>query len=336
MSATIFRSTAAAPVARRDDGAGRAGHERRQRDHPRPDAERDPADPGARRPPDRRRRQAHAADADARRRGAARLSPARATTSSPPRSSSSTPPPCCTTTWSTASGLRRGKGTANIIWGNPASVLVGDFLFARAFELMVEDGSLKVLKILSHAQRGDRRGRGRPADRAAQDRDQRGALPATSSAPRPPRCSPPPPHLARSSPSAARPRSGARRLTAAISASPSSWSTTRSTMRGSRRDGQGRRRRLPRRQDDPAGDPRLRPRHERSAPSGRRRSPASASDDDLAHAIRLLDATDALADTVERARQYGRRAIDALAMFPSSKAKAALTEAAEFAVARAY
>ena len=49
------------------------------------------------------------------------------------------------------SGMRRGKRTANIIWGNPASVLVGDFLFSRAFELMVEDGSLKVLKILSHA-----------------------------------------------------------------------------------------------------------------------------------------------------------------------------------------
>ena len=49
------------------------------------------------------------------------------------------------------SGLRRGRRTANIIWGNPASVLVGDFLFARAFELMVEDGSLKVLRILSRA-----------------------------------------------------------------------------------------------------------------------------------------------------------------------------------------
>jgi len=49
------------------------------------------------------------------------------------------------------SGMRRGKRTANLIWGNSASVLVGDFLFSRAFELMVEDGSLKVLKILSHA-----------------------------------------------------------------------------------------------------------------------------------------------------------------------------------------
>lgn len=49
------------------------------------------------------------------------------------------------------SDLRRGKAAANIIYGNPATVLVGDFLFSRAFELMTEDGSLKVLKILSGA-----------------------------------------------------------------------------------------------------------------------------------------------------------------------------------------
>ncbi len=50
-----------------------------------------------------------------------------------------------------ASGLRRGRDTANAVWGNKPAVLVGDFLFARAFELMVEDGSLKVLEILSRA-----------------------------------------------------------------------------------------------------------------------------------------------------------------------------------------
>jgi octaprenyl-diphosphate synthase len=60
------------------------------------------------------------------------------------------------------------------------------------------------------------------------------------------------------------------------------------------------------------------------------------SDADLAQAIGLLEKTGALADTIERARQYARRAIDALGMFPASKAKAVLTEAAEFAVARAY
>ena len=47
--------------------------------------------------------------------------------------------------------LRRGLSSANAVFGNKASVLVGDFLFARAFQLMVEDGSLKVLGILSQA-----------------------------------------------------------------------------------------------------------------------------------------------------------------------------------------
>ena len=50
-----------------------------------------------------------------------------------------------------ASELRRGKSTANSVWGNQPSVLVGDFLFSRAFQLMVSDGSLHVLKLLSNA-----------------------------------------------------------------------------------------------------------------------------------------------------------------------------------------
>ena len=60
------------------------------------------------------------------------------------------------------------------------------------------------------------------------------------------------------------------------------------------------------------------------------------ADEDLALAIALIGSTGALADTLERARIYARRAIDALAAFPAGKAKAALVEAAEFAVARAY
>ena len=50
-----------------------------------------------------------------------------------------------------ASDLRRGRDTANAVWGNKPAVLVGDFLFARSFELIVEDGSLRVLEILSRA-----------------------------------------------------------------------------------------------------------------------------------------------------------------------------------------
>ena len=47
--------------------------------------------------------------------------------------------------------LRRGLASANAVFGNKASVLVGDFLFTRAFQLMVEDGSLRVLEILCRA-----------------------------------------------------------------------------------------------------------------------------------------------------------------------------------------
>jgi len=49
------------------------------------------------------------------------------------------------------SDLRRGLATANALWGNKSSVLVGDFLFSRAFQIMVADGSLRVLEILSGA-----------------------------------------------------------------------------------------------------------------------------------------------------------------------------------------
>jgi octaprenyl-diphosphate synthase len=52
-----------------------------------------------------------------------------------------------------SSQLRRGKVAAHLIWGAPSSVLVGDFLFARAFELMVETAILPALEILARASR---------------------------------------------------------------------------------------------------------------------------------------------------------------------------------------
>ena len=61
------------------------------------------------------------------------------------------------------SALRRGQASANALFGNKPSVLVGDFLFARAFQLMVTDGRLKVLAILSERRRHHRRGRGAAA-----------------------------------------------------------------------------------------------------------------------------------------------------------------------------
>lgn len=49
------------------------------------------------------------------------------------------------------SAQRRGRPTANLLWDNPSSVLVGDYLFSRSFQLMVETGSLRVLDILANA-----------------------------------------------------------------------------------------------------------------------------------------------------------------------------------------
>ncbi|HLA33649.1 MAG TPA: polyprenyl synthetase family protein [Rhodocyclaceae bacterium] len=49
------------------------------------------------------------------------------------------------------SSLRRGRGTANAVFGNAASVLVGDFLYSRAFQMMVSVGSMRVMQVLADA-----------------------------------------------------------------------------------------------------------------------------------------------------------------------------------------
>ncbi len=49
-----------------------------------------------------------------------------------------------------ASQLRRGNMTANALWGNEASVLVGDFLYSRAFEMMVDANDMRIMEIMSH------------------------------------------------------------------------------------------------------------------------------------------------------------------------------------------
>ncbi len=49
------------------------------------------------------------------------------------------------------SSLRRGRATANVSFGNPASVLVGDFLYSRAFQMMVECGSMRIMDVLAEA-----------------------------------------------------------------------------------------------------------------------------------------------------------------------------------------
>ncbi len=49
------------------------------------------------------------------------------------------------------SDLRRGRDTANEVWGNEASVLVGDYLYSRAFEMMVALGDMRIMEVMANA-----------------------------------------------------------------------------------------------------------------------------------------------------------------------------------------
>ena len=235
------------------------------------------------------------------------------------------------------SGLRRGKRTANMIWGNPASVLVGDFLFSRAFELMVEDGSLKVLKILSHASAVIAEGE---VDQLTAQRQidtsedhylhiinaKTAALFAAAC-----RISPVVAEAGEEAEQAL--ESYGRNLGIAFQLVDDAidYSSDEATMGKGRgddfRDGKVT---LPVILANARGSDEDRS-FWKAAMQGDR-----IDDDDLAHATRLIQSTGALADTMERARLYARRAIDALAPFPAGRARSALAEAVEFTVARAY
>jgi octaprenyl-diphosphate synthase len=235
------------------------------------------------------------------------------------------------------SGMRRGRRTANLIWGNPASVLVGDFLFSRAFELMVEDGSLKVLRILSHASAVIAEGEVEQLTAQRQiETDEEHYLEiisAKTAALFAAACRVAPVVAEASEDAELALESYGRNLGIAFQLTDDviDYASDAATMgKGVGDDFRDGKMTLPvilayARGGD--GDRAF----WRAAIGGEQ-----TGDEDLAHATELLRASDALTVTIERARQYGRRAIDAIAQFPASKAKAALVEAAEFAVARAY
>ena len=235
------------------------------------------------------------------------------------------------------SGLRRGKQTANLIWGNPASVLVGDFLFSRAFELMVEDGSLRVLKILSHASAVIAEGEVEQLTtqrRIETDEEQYlTVIQAKTAALFAAACRIAPVVAEANEESEFALERYGRNLGIAFQLVDDvlDYGSSKDVMgKGVGDDFRDGKVTLPvilayaRGSEDERS-------FWRSAMSGER-----TSDEDLDRAIRLLRDSEALSETLERARQYGRRALDALAGFPSGKAKAALSEAVEFAIARAY
>ena len=235
------------------------------------------------------------------------------------------------------SDMRRGKTAANLIFGNPAAVLVGDFLFSRSFELMVEDGSLKVLKILSHASAVIAEGEVNQltAQRQISTSEEK--------------------YLEIIGSKTASLFAAACRIAAVVSESGeapemaldaygrnlgiafqlvddaidyvSDGATMGKDSGDDFRDGKVT---LPVILAHSRGTSEEQ-KFWRDAMLGNR-----VSADDLVRARALLRKYNAIDDTIERARHYGQRAIDAIAHFPSGEAKSALIEAVEFAVARAY
>ena len=235
------------------------------------------------------------------------------------------------------SEMRRGKTAANIIFGNPATVLVGDFLFSRSFELMTEDGSLKVLKILS----------GASAIIAEGEVDQLTAQRRIeTSEPR---------YLGIIRAKTAALFAAAARIAAVVAECDEEkeqaldeygrnlgvafqlvddaidYDSDAAAMGKDRGDDfrEGKMT-LPVILAYARGSEEERA-FWRDAIIGHR-----TSDADLDHACALIARHDALSDTRDRARHFAQRAVDALAIFPDGKARQAMVEAARFAVARGY
>jgi octaprenyl-diphosphate synthase len=236
-----------------------------------------------------------------------------------------------------ASGLRRGKATANRLWGNAASVLVGDFLFSRSFELMVEDGSLKVLKILSGAAAIIAEGEVAQltAQRNVETSEDRylEIITAKTAALFAAACQIAAVVAERDTPCEMALEAYGRNLGIAFQLVDdaidyvSDAATMGKDAGDDFRDGKIT---LPVILAYARGGEADRD-FWRQAMSGR-----AAGPDELAHGQSLLTQTHAIADTLARARHYGARAVDALAGFPKGPARDALTETVEFAIARAY
>ena len=235
------------------------------------------------------------------------------------------------------SGMRRGRRTANIIWGNPASVLVGDFLFSRSFELMVEDGSLKVLKILSHASAVIAEGE---VDQLTAQRrietseDHYLAIINAKTAElfsAACRIAPVVAEAGEAAESALEAYGRNLGIAFQLVDDAIDYVSDAGTMgKDAGDDFREGKMTLPVILAYARGDEADRA-FWKQAIAGHR-----ISDADFAQAIALVNQSRAVEDTLARARHYGQRAIDALGGFSGGPAKDAMIEAVEFAVARAY
>jgi octaprenyl-diphosphate synthase len=235
------------------------------------------------------------------------------------------------------SGLRRGQATANVVWGNQASVLVGDFLFSRAFQLMVEDGSLAVLGILSHASAVIAEGEVLQL-MTSNDTE------TTEDA-----------YLKVIASKTAALFAAACRVGAVVAARPRAEEEALESfgrnlgiafqLVDDALDYSARQATLGKTVGDDFREGKItlpvvlafrRGNSDERQFWRRCLEEMKQEDGDLDHAVSLMNAHDALRDTVERARHYGAIARDALAIFPDGPAKRALAAVVDFCIDRAY
>ncbi len=235
------------------------------------------------------------------------------------------------------SDMRRGKSAARIIWGNQASVLVGDYLLGQAFRMMVETGSLEALRILSNAACVIAEGEvlqlsvsqdtsttedsylrvvdGKTAALfaaasevgaviAGRGKDEQEAL-----------------------------QSYGRNIGIAFQLVDDALDYAGSKAALGKSTGDDFRERkitLPVVLAYRRGDQEERNFWKRTLEEG------NQTEDDLLHARRLMERHNAIKDTIDRADHYGQIARDALAIFPESEYKAALLEAVAFVISRSH
>ncbi|MXP24601.1 polyprenyl synthetase family protein [Altererythrobacter indicus] len=235
------------------------------------------------------------------------------------------------------SETRRGKEAANMIYGNPATVLVGDFLFARAFELMVDADNLRALKVLSDASVIIAQGEvdQLTAQRKIETSEEHYL------------------HIIGAKTAAL--FSAASRISAVIADCPPEQEKALDDygrylgiafqLVDDAIDYDSERAEMGKDQGDDFREGKMTLpvilAYEKGTSEERKFWQEAIAgfrteDEDLAHAVQLINRHGTIAATRERALEFADKACDALSIFPDSKARAAMVEAAQFAVSRLY
>jgi octaprenyl-diphosphate synthase len=235
------------------------------------------------------------------------------------------------------SDMRRGKKSARILWGNQASVLVGDFLLGQAFRMMVDAGSLPALKILSDASaviaEGEVMQLAASKDMATTEENYLAVIVSKTAA-----------LFAAATEAGGVIAGGNADEQSALRAYGTNIGLAFQLIDDAL-DYSGEAGMLGKRVGDDFREGKItlpvvlsyrRGSAEERAFWRRTLQDGQIEDGDLAHAIALMRRHMALEETAERARMYGREAQKALDIFPRSEARAALLDAVDFSISRAH